>query len=132
MCIRDRGHTDLDQQTIKSEFESATIERNVGYDAETIIKFYRLLNSLNAKLLPDQKYTGPMITVKILVNITHPESLALEAIQELNAASGNRKFERVVPPVAPPARPMLVAPPPTLMGTPHGSSGATSPSRADR
>ena len=81
---------------IRSDYESATIENNVGYSEDTIINFARLLNSYNARLPMGQKYTDDQLCVKVLGNICHPESLAHEAVSELKADPGSRKFERQV------------------------------------
>ena len=44
----DQGTSDLEIMLIRGDFTNATIEMNVGFSEDTIIKFSRLLNSINA------------------------------------------------------------------------------------
>ena len=92
----DLGTTDLDIRDIRAEFESINILVSVGYTLETITNFARVLNSHNAKLPNNHKYSDDAMTVKLLSSIDYPESLALEALTELDKTAGNRRFERVV------------------------------------
>ena len=92
----DQGTTDLEILDIKAEFESASIEKTVGYSADTVTLFARELNSLNARLPAGKKYSPTDMSIKILSSIISPETLALEALAELKAATGNRRFERTV------------------------------------
>ena len=94
----DQGTSDLEVLQLRQDFSNTTIEGEVGFSEDTIIKFSRLLNSLNARILPTagQRYTEDDMSIKLLSNITAPESLALEAVTELRAAPGARRFERQV------------------------------------
>jgi hypothetical protein len=94
----DQGTSDLEVLQLRQDFSNTTIEGEVGFSEDTIIKFSRLLNSLNARIPPTagQRYTEDDMSIKLLSNITAPESLALEAITELRAAPGARRFERQV------------------------------------
>ena len=90
------GSSDLEIADIQLEFQQASIDSLVGHSEDTIIKFSRILNSLNARLPADKRYTEEQLAVKILTNINYPESLALEAVKELRAPAGSRTFERTV------------------------------------
>ena len=92
----DEGTTDLQILSIRTEFENCTIELHVGYNEETVTTFARLLNSINARLPANHKYSEDQMAVKLLCNINHPDSLALNAVTELNASAGARRFEHVV------------------------------------
>jgi hypothetical protein len=93
------GTTDLEILDYRLDFQQCTIESDVGYSEETILKFSRVLNSLNARLPSapvNQRYDEDQMSVKMLSNINHPESLALEAVKELRAPEGSRAFERTI------------------------------------
>ena len=92
----DQGTNDLQIVDIRAEFENCTIELNIGYQEETITAYSRLLNSINTRLPANHRYNDDQLTVKFLCNINHPESLALEAVTELNATAGSRRFEHTV------------------------------------
>jgi hypothetical protein len=80
------GTSDLEILEYRLEFQQCTIESDVGsYSEETILKFSRVLISLNSRLPDDQRYDDEQLSVKILSNINYPESLALEAVKELRA-----------------------------------------------
>ena len=101
----DEGTSDLEILATKSEFESATIESTVGYSEDTIIKFSRVLHSLNARLPDAHKYSETHLSVKMLANINHPDALALEAVTELRQPEGSRRFEHVVVVATTPRKP---------------------------
>ena len=93
----DHGTSDLEILQMKQDFENASIDGSIGHNEETIIQFSRLLNSLNARIPSgSQRYTEDALCVKILANITTPDALALEAITELRATAGSRRFEKQV------------------------------------
>ena len=92
----DQGTTDLEIIDLQAEFTTASIEQDIGYNEDTIIKYSRLLNSINARLPAASKYDNNALCVKILSNIIHPEPLALEAVTELRAAAGSRRFEHQI------------------------------------
>ena len=92
----DQGTRDLQIVDIRQEFEEASIENHVGYSEETISRYARMLNSINARLPPNHQYDEDHMAVKLLCAINHPESLALEAVTELNAVAGARRFEHLV------------------------------------
>ena len=92
----DQGTSDLEILDIRLEFEQATIESTVGHSEDSIIMYSRVLNSLNARLPQGQKYSDDALAVKMLSNVAHPESLALDAVKELRAPAGSRVHERVV------------------------------------
>ena len=48
---------DLAHMTIRGEWTSATIEKDVGYSVNTITEWQRLLVGINAKLPPGEKYS---------------------------------------------------------------------------
>ena len=83
----DEGTTDLQILAIRAEFETASIEKDVGYNEETVTFFARLLNSINSRLPLVHAYSEEQLSVKFLCNINHPDSLALEAVTELNAVA---------------------------------------------
>ena len=90
------GTTDLFILDLKKEYENATIDKDVGHHAETITDFNRLLLAINAKMPVNAKISDSDLCVKVLSNITYPDALALEAVTELNAVAGSRRFEKVV------------------------------------
>lgn len=92
----DQGTSDLEILDLKRDFQNSTIESEIGYSEETIIKFSRLLNSLNAKIPHAKRYDENEMSIKLLSNIASPESLALEAVKELRADTGSRAFEHQV------------------------------------
>ena len=96
--IRECGEdsNDLQVLSIKLDFTGASIEKDVGYSDETITIFSRLLLSINARLPLPHKYSNNELCLKILSQITHPESLAHEAVTEIKAAAGSRRFEVVI------------------------------------
>jgi hypothetical protein len=57
------GTSDLEIQDYQLEFQQATIESTVGYCEDTIIKFSRLLISLNVRLSIDKRYTDEQLAV---------------------------------------------------------------------
>ena len=58
--------------------------------------FARVLNSINSRLPVAHQYDDNRLTIKFLTNIDHPDALALEAVTEIDAPTGSRRFERVV------------------------------------
>ena len=88
---------DLAHMTIRGEWTSATIEKDVGYSVNTITEWQRLLVGINAKLPPGEKYSENELTLKFLSGITQPESLASKAVQEISAPLGGaRSFTKMV------------------------------------
>ena len=92
----DQGTSDLEILDIMAEFEAASIEKSVGYSADTITMYARELNSLNARLPTASKYSPDKMSIKLLSSIVSPETLALQALAELKADAGSRRFERQV------------------------------------
>ena len=82
----DQGTSDLHILDIKKEFESCSIEQNVGYGDESITSFSRLLNSINTRLPIAHRYSEDQITVKFLSNVVHPETLALGFVGRVTSA----------------------------------------------
>ena len=85
----DIGTSDLEIIDLRRDFQTVSIESDVGYTADSIIMFSRLLNSLNARLPSSDRYDDNALSIKILSNIISPDALALEAVKELCAAAGS-------------------------------------------
>ena len=62
----DQGTTDLDISEIRVAFEKASIEADVGHNEESIIKFSRVLNSINTRLPQLHRYGEEQLAVKML------------------------------------------------------------------
>lgn len=92
----DMGTTDLEVQDLRQEFQDLSLEAHVGYDDETITRAARQLNSINTKIPKAKKYDENALCIKLLCMINHPGSLALEAVKELRAPEGSRRFEHAV------------------------------------
>ena len=104
---------DLELLSMNSEFDNATILKNVGYNLDSITNFARYLNGLNAQRPIAQRKTEDDLTVKLLACLTSgiEATLAHEAAKELRADPGNRQFQvaAVAPVAGPPAIPGVPA-----------------------
>ena len=89
----DQGTTDLNLQAIEDAFVEASIEKTVGHSLESITKFSKHLASLNARMPAARKWDDDDLARKMLKCIREPESLATQAVTELNAVVGARRFE---------------------------------------
>ena len=88
--------TDLHVLDEKKKFADLTIEKDVGYDVESITGLTRRMHQINGKLAAADKYSDDELAVKLLCCIVHPEALATEAVKELSAKAGERQFELTV------------------------------------
>ena len=91
MC--DTEPTDLNVQEFEREWAQSTIENTVGYQLETITLFVKILNSIDARMPADRKYTEDEMCRKLLACLSRVDQISADAVKELKAAPGSRTFE---------------------------------------
>ena len=64
--------TDLHVLDEKKKFAELTIEKDVGYDVESITNLTRRMHQINGKLSATDKYSDDELAVKLLSCIVHP------------------------------------------------------------
>ena len=90
-CTRDI--TDLELNMLNREFDSSSIEADVGVTADSITNFSRHLKGVNNRRPGAKRKTDSEITLRLLHSINNlTPMMNLEAMKEIRAAPHKRAF----------------------------------------